>query len=407
MKKSIVALMHCDSYESKKVREVIKKGILLVGGMSSFFKKGESIVLKPNLLKGAHHNLAMTTHPAIFEAVIQEFMEFGLKLSYGDSPGVGKPENVAAKTGLADIAHKHSVTLSDFTSNIKTTCIEPCIKKTIPLAKGVLDADGLVSLSKMKSHGFVRMTGAVKNQYGCITGLNKPGYHAKIPMANDFASFVVDINLVIKPRLYIMDAIIAMEGNGPMNGDPTPMNCILISKDPVALDAIACQLMDLNPDFVPTCIAGQEKGLGTFKYDSISVVGEPVEKHINKSFNVIRKPVFNLTSKGIIRTIKSKLMPKPIINNDICISCGQCEEICPVNPKALLWKVGKKKKSPPYYSYSNCIRCFCCQETCPAKAITIKTSKLEFLLIFFSFMETIGYGFKIATKNIGKLINPK
>jgi uncharacterized protein (DUF362 family) len=90
--------------------------------------------------------------------------------------------------------------------------------KAFTVANGVLDNDGLISLSKLKTHGLSRMTGAVKKQFGCIPGLIKGQFHVKLPDPYDFCTMLVDINTFIRPRLYIMDGIMAMEGNGHEEG---------------------------------------------------------------------------------------------------------------------------------------------------------------------------------------------
>ena len=84
-----------------------------------------------------------------------------------------------------------------------------------PLILEALAADGIVSLPKLKTHGMVRVTGAVKNQFGCIPGLLKGEFHARMPDVDLFGQLLVDLNLYLRPRLFVMDGIIAMEGNGP------------------------------------------------------------------------------------------------------------------------------------------------------------------------------------------------
>ena len=117
-----------------------------------------------------------------------------------------------------------------------------------------------------------RMTGAVKNQFGCIPGSAKKGYHIKMPDSFDFSKMLVSLTIALKPRLYIMDGIMAMEGNGPGGGDPFAMNVLLFSQDPIALDATACMLVELSPEHVPTMRPGRDWGLGTYLREEIEIV---------------------------------------------------------------------------------------------------------------------------------------
>jgi uncharacterized protein (DUF362 family) len=116
--------------------------------------------------------------------------------------------------------------------------------------------------------------GAIKNQFGCVPGILKGEFHLKLPDADDFAKMLVDLNTLVNPRLYVMDGIYAMEGNGPRGGTSRKMNIILLSSDPVALDATVCRLIKVNPECVPTVKYGMQAGMGTFLKDEIELLGD-------------------------------------------------------------------------------------------------------------------------------------
>ena len=172
-----------------------------------------------------------------------------------------------------------------------------------------------------------------------------------------------------------MDGIMAMEGNGPRSGSPVKMNVLLFSRDPVALDATACRIMDLKPEYVPTMKPGEEWGLGVYAEKSIELVGDPLVGFINRGFDVERKPIPLTRRSGLLNHVKNIVSRRPVINPEKCVRCGLCVRTCPVNPKALHWKNNgnEGKTHPPKYTYRNCIRCFCCQEMCPQKAIYVRT----------------------------------
>jgi Pyruvate/2-oxoacid:ferredoxin oxidoreductase delta subunit len=177
-----------------------------------------------------------------------------------------------------------------------------------------------------------------------------------------------------------------MEGNGPRGGTPIAMNVILVSSDPVALDATVCRMVDLNPEYVPTTSYGMEVGMGTYKEDEIEIFGESIEDFKVKDFNVVREPVKPMKSGGAFTKIANQLfVPRPYIETEKCVKCGVCVLMCPVNPKAVHWDTiqddaGIKKENkakPPVYSYDRCIRCYCCQELCPESVIRIKVPILR------------------------------
>lgn len=378
--KAIVAVVRCEGYDIEEVRGAVKKGINLVGGVSSFAKAGEKIVLKPNLLAGDHPDKAVTTHPAVFKAVGEAFKTTGAHVFYGDSPGKGKPERIARLAGIKDAADSLDIPLADFLTAVKVSFPEALLAKQLRLAAGALDADGIISLPKMKNHGFTRITGAVKNQFGCLPGLQKAEFHVKMPDIYDFSRVLVDINNYLKPRLFILDGIVAMERNGPRGGELVDMKVLLFSTDPVALDAVFCRLIDLNPEFVPTMKLAKASGLGTYITDEIEIIGDDINALINKNFQVVRRPPERLVSaRSFPPFLKNLVSPRPIINDERCVNCGSCVLQCPVTPKALDWPEGDKDQKP-VYNYKRCIRCYCCQEICPEKAITIKIPPLGRLI---------------------------
>ncbi|MFC2020019.1 DUF362 domain-containing protein, partial [Chloroflexota bacterium] len=294
--KSVVALIGCDSYNDKKLYKAINEGLDLLGGISHFIKPGERIVLKPNVLIGTNPAKCVCTHPSVFGAVGKILLEAKANVYYGDSSVFGKCEANVKKARLKPVADKLGIRLADFDKGKSVTHREALLIKRFVIANGVLESDGLVSLPKLKTHGLTRFTGAIKNQFGCVPGLLKNQHHVKIPDPYDFATMLVDLNTLIKPRLYIMDGIMAMEGNGPHSGKPKKLGVLLLSSDPVALDAIACKIIDLNPAFVPTSEPGERAGLGTYHYENIEVVGDDIDTFVAKDFDVIRKPPVSATS---------------------------------------------------------------------------------------------------------------
>ncbi|HMD87665.1 MAG TPA: DUF362 domain-containing protein, partial [Anaerolineaceae bacterium] len=293
--KSKVALVRCESYDDFVVEDAMKRGLELIGGMASFIRSGEKIVLKPNILVGDHPDKAISPHPMVFKAAAESAKTVTSHLTYGDSPGFGRPVGQLMKAQYCQIANDLNIPLADFENGQEVHFQDSPFIKQFVLANGVLEANGLISLSKFKTHSLTRITGPIKNQFGCIPGTLKAEFHIKLPNALDFARMLVCLNLYIRPRLYIVDGIIAMEGNGPRAGNPVHMNVLMFSKDPIALEAVMCRMIALNPDFVPTIKPGQDWGLGTAQMQDIELVGDPLEPFINNNFNVVRAPVKPVT----------------------------------------------------------------------------------------------------------------
>lgn len=380
MDKIKVALIKCDNYELSEVKSAINRGIDLLGGIDLFVKEGDKILLKPNLLASESAEKSVTTHPVVFEAIISILQEIKekkniKKISYGDSPGIGKGISVAQKSGISEVAEKLNIEYADFDEPIGVSFNEGIKEKSFTIAKPILEANTIISLPKLKSHALTIMTGAVKNQFGCIPGFRKAEYHLKLPDFDDFSTMLLDLNKLINPKLYIMDGIMAMEGNGPRSGNPKKLNVLLLSSDAIALDYVASQIISFDYNLIPTIKMGFK--LGFSNKENIEIVGDNIE---SVKVNDFKKPhkrigigrsLMKLSVFPIIKRLFAIMIPKPVIEYSKCVKCGVCVKVCPVTPLALNFNK-KGKNYPPEYYYDKCITCYCCQELCPHKAIILK-----------------------------------
>ena len=387
--RSKVIVVPCSTYDKETVYRAVKAGVLALGGIGSFIRHEERILVKPNYLSAADPDKAVTTHPAVIEAVLRLLSEYGCAdLSCGDSPGHGKGEAVAARLGLAETFRALGVREAEMNEEVLTAYPEGKTAKSFYFAKEVTRADAIVNVCKMKTHALERITGAVKNVYGFICGMRKAAGHVTYPNPNVFARMLADIHQKTDIRLHVMDGIVAMEGNGPGSGDPVPMNVLLFSADPVALDATFCRLVNLDPRLVPTCEQGQLLGIGRHEEADIELLlaepgeggaepsvtavtaAELVSRFGDPAFNADRRPGMNGGKWGRRIGILNHVTKRPYIDKKACVKCGVCVSHCPVPGKAVDFKKGKDQ--PPVYDYSRCIRCFCCQEMCPKHAIHVK-----------------------------------
>ncbi|MBE5804721.1 MAG: DUF362 domain-containing protein [Clostridiales bacterium] len=385
MKKPVV-LIPIDTYDQARVDEAVRQGLELLGGMEQFIDKEEKVLLKPNLLARALPQKAITTHPAVFSAVCRLLREEGYRhVSYGDSPGspTTSPEKATETGGLAAEAARYNVPLADFTGGSVVHFPQGKTARSFYLCNAVQEMDAMINLCKMKTHALERITGAVKNLYGCITGVNKATGHAHYPNSEVFADMLADLNLCVKPRLHIMDGIVAMEGNGPSSGTPVSMNVLLFSSDPVALDSVFAGLIHLDPAAVPTCVSAAREGVGTMDHAQIDIITPEGSISMEEARARYGKADFDVFRGEMKKSLLAKVMPllpflqhRPKADMKKCIACGVCEESCPVAEKAVRAGNGKKAK----YDYRKCIRCYCCQEMCPAKAIEVYRSPLNKLL---------------------------
>lgn len=378
IERSTVVLVRCEDYDPDRVYGAVKRGIELLGGVERFVRPGERILLKPNILAGDSPNKVVTTHPSVLEACIRLLHEAGAEVRFGDSPGLDDPAQAAERSGLLEAGVRAGAEFDAFSAGEALDGPKDGAVSSFPIAQAVHECDGIINLPKMKTHQLTRITGAVKNLFGCIPGKRKALYHVQFPYVSEFSKMLVDVSLIVLPRLHVMDGIVAMEGNGPRSGDPKPMHGLILSEDPVAVDATFCRLVAMDPAFVPTTVVGQDRKLGTYEEGSIQMVGEPLDALVDPEFKVIRKPVYDHAPYAHYNIIKNAVLPKPVIDETLCVSCGGCVEACPVPDKAVRFSDGRRQ--PPEYDYDLCIRCYCCQEICPERAIDKRTPLLGRIL---------------------------
>jgi len=341
--------------------------------------KGKTVLLKPNMLLGVNKNLATTTHPSIVAAVIHSCRTAGAKVLLGDSPGLPlSPSVIAGQLGILKVVRECGAEFVNFNERPVTAVRrDNKLVKTFTLASALKKADYVINLPKLKTHLSAIYTGAVKNLFGFVPGLLKAQFHVKFPDRKRFGQMLADLAAIVRPSLSIMDAVVAMEGEGPSNGDPVPMGLVIASTDMVALDTVACRLIGLNPDDVPSLRCAAADGLGISDLKKIRIEGvsslesvKPKKFRLRQSNNEMR-----FGPAGAFQNwIKRIAIARPGIDRGRCVKCALCVKMCPA--KAL----SAARRSVPVFNYDICIRCYCCHEICPEGAISKKETLISRLL---------------------------
>ena len=373
-----VSSVRCDDYSREHVADAVKKSIDLLGGVGIFVSPGQRVLIKPNLLHISNIEKGITTHPEVAFAVAKLFKEHGCKVIIGDSPGAGTSYKIKtlrksyAAAGLDRVAEEIGVELNFDTGYRNVPNPGGRMIKRFNIINPALDADVIVSVSKMKTHLLTYMTGATKNLFGVLPGMEKPTFHGRLPDPDDFSRMLVDLNVLVKPKLQVMDAVMAMEGDGPTGGEMRKVGAILASGDFTAIDVAVCRIMAIDPAAVGTIKAAIERGLIQGNFGDISFVGEDFEKFVVRDF---KKPQTYLKpqpkqGKGwhILGNMAKAYALRPEIIKDNCIGCEECRRICPRQAIAM-----KDRKAR--ISYDKCIRCYSCHETCANGAIRLGKSR--------------------------------
>ncbi len=368
-----ISISECRSYHESHVQMAVHECLSQLGGLSSFINQGDNVLIKPNILLAKKPEEAITTHPAVIEALIKEIKEAGAIPVVGDSPGgfVGSVGEHWVITGIEEVCKRHDVEILNFeASGIYRRKIN---ETNYHIAKPVLDVDFVINVPKIKTHGLTVFTCAVKNMYGVIPGLTKVKYHKDAPKPADFSALVVDIYALTKPHLNVVDGVIGMDGSGPSAGNPIDLGMILASTDGVALDSYICHLLGKDPMKVPTNKIAYERGLGEGDITKIDVLGHETGIRNDFKWPPYMASTMNMVPGFIARRLMKFLWQKPTIEPDRCTDCNTCVKSCPVEALASGVDI-------PEFDYDECINCLCCIEMCPEKAISLDKSLLARLV---------------------------
>lgn len=360
-----VAVVRCKTYDVEAVKPALEEAVNAVNGLD-FVMPGMKIIIKPNLVSFKKPDAAATTHPALLEALVEMLLARGADVTIGDSPGgphsLPLLNRVYTATGM-DRVEKLGAKLNRNMNEKTVDFPEGKVLKNFTYTEYLDEADAIIDFCKLKSHGMLGMSAAVKNLFGTIPGLKKPEVHYKFQNDAEFADMLVDLNEYFKPRLAICDAVVGMEGNGPTAGTPRQIGAIIASKSTYYADVVGAELIAMNIDGLPTLQAAYERGFAPASSKNLRVYGD-IRALTVDDFKAPPVRGLSFMRKGNVLHFISKaaLEHKPTLKKRLCVGCGECARMCPA-------KAIEMKNKKPHINREKCIRCFCCQEFCPRAAM--------------------------------------
>lgn len=373
MENGAVSIVRCGSYDAAEVSAAMDR--LLSGSCSlDFVKPGMTVAVKVNLVAAMKPERGATTHPALVTELCRRIAERGATAIVGDSPGGPFTgiylRGIYSSTGMHAVESVGAKLNSEFGSTYCDDCPDSLVLKDFSCSTWLVEADAIINFAKLKTHGMMSLSAAVKNLFGAIPGMIKPEYHYRFPNSKDFANMLIDIDEYLKPSLSIVDGVIGMEGNGPTMGEARKIGILAASTSPYDLDSVCARAVGLTADRVPTVALAIERGLGK-NIEDIEVFGDGADVRVG-DFKNIERPnniefftgLVGIKAEFVNRIAKKALMTRPKLKRAECVGCKKCEGICPAH--AITMTRGK-----PKIDRSVCIRCFCCQEFCPKGALKV------------------------------------
>ena len=288
---SAVAIRRAQSYQSDLatiLHETLSEFDLPV--------RGKTILLKPNLV-GLDPIGMINTHPAVIAATRESFLRLGAaEVWIGDGPALERDtQAVVESIRLRDFVGPLSRVFVDL--NVED--VERVVLKThasrlkeLYLPKIVRGVDFVVSMAKLKTHHWAGVTLSLKNMFGIVPG-SCYGWPKNVLHWAGIDRAILDINAAVRPDFAIVDGILGMEGNGPIQGLAKPCGVLVLGDDPVAVDSTCARIMGLRPEKLDY-IARASTLLGHIEADKIRQLGETIESvrtpfAVLKNFDYLRE----------------------------------------------------------------------------------------------------------------------
>jgi uncharacterized protein (DUF362 family) len=276
-----VALVQCQNYQSEKVTESIDRLLSLLGGIEQFISRGEKVLIKPNFIIPRPPQQAAQTDPAVIIALAQIIKDFGAKPIVGDSPAWNSIAACVKALGLKEPLKNMGVPVVALNKPLR----HEIGNGNIGISRVAMEADKIINFPKLKTHQQLGATFAIKNMFGCVSGKQKAFLHfTKGKSCEEFCEMLVEIYKFLKPVLTIIDGVIAMEGQGPINGKARRLGFLMGGVDPVACELVCCKLINFNPLQLPIIQTAIRMNLGCSDFQEIDLLGEDYTKFICPDF---------------------------------------------------------------------------------------------------------------------------
>lgn len=380
-----VFLVRQENYNQDEINNAIERAVAHFGGMSKFVKPDNKVLLKVNLVAGHAPEKRVNTDPAIIKAVADLVLKCGGKPFIADSPGIENFNRAAERAGIAQAARDLNIPFIELTEPVKLNFKNKNTAhdfKKIEVAKLAANADVIINLPKLKTHGQMTLSLGVKNMFGCIAGRAKAAWHYNVGLSRDkFASLLIDIYNGLAPALTIIDGVIGMDGDGPTSGTPYKYNLIGAAEDALLLDFVLCKMTGVKLENFALWRAAKLKNLPQCDFNLIknALAGD---FDADYKFSGVKIPSSKnlrlLPNIPFIKFIEKAMTSRPVHVPELCIGCGRCQAVCAAG--ALVHNNKKLK-----FNYKKCIRCYCCHEMCPVHAIKFKDGILLKLMKFLNF----------------------
>lgn len=366
-----VSAVRCADYDPARLREAVESVLAPLGGLKAFVSPGSTVLLKPNLVSPHPPEDAVTTHPALVEVMAGLCRDCGVRtVLIGDSPAGAHDDAILwERTGMREVASRTGAELRSFT--VRDLNSIDVGGERVPVPKWLDEVDTVISLPKLKTHTLTALTCATKNVFGLVVGEAKSMAHARHPSPTAMSVFLANVYTALRPHLTLVDAITAMEGEGPTNGRPRQVDLILAGADAAAIDAVCARTLGVSPHAIPMLRTIRELDAGETRLANIAIVGDGATPLDGAHLKPSMARWLQRIPESIFKPATYVLASRPRVRQKHCVKCGACARIC--SQQAIEWD---EVRAQYRVHKERCILCMCCLESCPHQAIEVRSPLL-------------------------------
>ena len=299
------ALSCCLTYAPQEVEASLRHLISLLGGLDSYVRPSDRVLIKPNLIIPAGVDQPAQTHPAVILAMAKLVREAGASPMVGDSPAWGTIDGCLKALGVDQALREMDIPIAPLNKPVRLS-IDGV---RVGISRAALEADVIINLPKFKAHQQLGATFAVKNMFGCVSGKEKAVWHfIRGGSQEAFCRMLIGICQKLNPALTVIDGIVAMEGQGPISGRPKPLGFLIGSADPIACEYTCCRLVDMDPDSLPILRTARAMQYGCPDREALRLLGTLSEDAICRDFQFAEQTPLRFTFPRICKSIAKQMI---------------------------------------------------------------------------------------------------
>ena len=359
-----VSAVGCESYDLDVVCGAMGAVLDQLGYV---LPRGQTVLIKPNVMSQNRPQQHTVTHYSVVAALCQLLADNGCRVQIGDSEAFferGMTRKAFRVTRLEQVAARYGACLVPFEE-------QPLVEVATGLAwlphlylpRALLDADVVINAPKLKSHSGMRLSGALKNMFGCVPGGHKQRIHVLSANAFELSDAFLTIHRLVRPALAVMDAVVGLDGGPAAIGRPVQVGRLLAATNAAALDVVACRIIGYEPSEVATLERAQASGMiGDF--NDVEVLGTIEPHHFKR---LVRGPIArSKDSDGFFVTATS-------VDLKVTAACSRCRACIGACPVAAITDSGRRVA----IDRQLCLNCYHCLAVCPEDAIRIDPSPMN------------------------------